>query len=141
MSRAAGDRSRLISIEKLTGAVDGANPEIEAWLFVMKRWARILTATGMATVRSSQQGIPLVPGRYSFRINYTPTGINEGYRVNDHGVFYDIHPTSAMTMRIANTPILYASMAATDADGSKRSWTLRNGMLRMRRCVARSKNP
>ena len=90
MSRAAGDRNRLISIEKLTGAVDGANQEIEAWQFVIKRWARILTATGMAAVRSSQQGIPLVPGRYSFRINYTPTGINEGYRVNDHGVFYDI---------------------------------------------------
>ena len=90
MSNNRGERNRLIHIEKRVAGKDAANQPIDAWQFVMRRWSKPLTATGMAAVRAAESGVPATPTRYSFRINYTPTGINEGYRVNDHGVFYDI---------------------------------------------------
>lgn len=90
MSRAAGDRNRRIAIEVKSAGLDAANQEIETWSHVMYRWARPLTATGMAAVRSIQDGVPMVPGRYSWRINYTPTGLHEGMRVNYKGMLFDI---------------------------------------------------
>ena len=90
MSRAAGDRNRRIAIERHSTVMDEANQEIDGWEHVMYRWARPLTATGMAAVRAQEDGIGLSPGRYSWRINYTPVGIDEGMRVNYKGMFFDI---------------------------------------------------
>ena len=90
MSNNRGERTRLIIIEKREGTVDEANQPIDVWEFVMRRWAKPLTATGMTAVRSAEAGVPVVPSRYSFRINYTPAGIDVGMRVNMKNALFDI---------------------------------------------------
>lgn len=85
-----GERNRLVVIEKRTGAVDAANQPLDQWVPVMKRWGKPLTVRGMTAVRSAEQGVPVVPGRYSWNINYTPAGIDVGMRVNYKGTYFDI---------------------------------------------------
>ncbi len=90
MSNNRGERNRLLVIEKLTDAVDEANQPIGGWAFVMRRWGKPLTATGMASVRGSVAGIAAAPVRYSWRINYTPTGIDTGMRAVYRGAIFNI---------------------------------------------------
>ena len=90
MSNNIGERNRLIVIEKRTAGKDAANQPIDVWEPVMQRWGKPLTASGMSAVRSAQEGIPAAPSRYSWRINFTPTGIDVGMRVNYKGTFFDI---------------------------------------------------
>lgn len=90
MSNNVGERTRLIHIEKRTAGKDAANQPIDVWEFVMRRWGKPLTATGMSAVRSAQEGVPAVPGRYSWRVKFTPTGIDVGMRVNYKGVIFAI---------------------------------------------------
>jgi SPP1 family predicted phage head-tail adaptor len=90
MSNNRGERNRLIQIERRSGDVDAANQPLDTWVLVMERWSKPLTSTGMAAVRAAEQGVPATPSRYSFRINYTPTGIDVGMRVNYKGTFFDI---------------------------------------------------
>lgn len=90
MSNNRGERTRLIEIEKRTDGKDAANQPLDVWVFVMRRWGKPLTASGLSAVRSAEEGVPVTPGRYSWRINYTPTGIDVGMRANYKGTFFDI---------------------------------------------------
>lgn len=90
MSNNAGERTCLVTIERHAPGVDAANQPVDVWEFVMKRWARPLTASGMSAVRAAEQGVPAVLGRYSWRINFTPQGIDVGMRLNYKGTIFDI---------------------------------------------------
>ena len=90
MSNNRGARNRLLVIEKRVDGVDAANQPLDDWEFVMRRWGESKTASGMAAVRAAEQGVTAVPGRYSWRINYTPDGIDIGMRANYKGVLFDI---------------------------------------------------
>ncbi|HEX8586172.1 MAG TPA: phage head closure protein [Allosphingosinicella sp.] len=93
MSIAAGELNRMIAIEQRGAVLDEANQSIDAWTAVPglgALWARPLTANGMSSVRAAQEGIPVSPGRYSWRIRYRPVGITTDMRVNHKGMFFDI---------------------------------------------------
>lgn len=90
MSNNVGERTRLLTISKRTGAVDAANQPIDAWEFVAKRWGRPLTSSGMSAVRAAEQGVQASPGRYSWRINYTPDLFDVGMRAEYKGIIFDI---------------------------------------------------
>lgn len=90
MSNNVGERTRRIVIEKRQAGVDAANQPIDAWEPVMSRWGKPLTSSGMAAVRAAEQGVNAAPGRYSWRIKFTPEGIDVGMRVNYKGVIFDI---------------------------------------------------
>jgi SPP1 family predicted phage head-tail adaptor len=89
MADDAGSRNRKIQIQRKAEGFDAANQEVTGWVPFLDRWARPLTATGMAAVRAADTGVPMTPGRYSWRINYTPS-ITEGMRVNYKGMTFDI---------------------------------------------------
>lgn len=91
MSNNRGDRNRLLVIERRSGAVDESNQPInDDWVFVMNRWAEAKTLTGMGAVRAAAEGVPAGPTRYSWRINYTPTGIDTGMRAKYRDTVFDI---------------------------------------------------
>lgn len=90
MSTGAGEYNRKIIIAERTATKDALNQPIDLWLPKYTPWAKILSATGMAAVRASQEGLPTVPTKYSFRIRYKPVGITTAMRVEYKGLFYDI---------------------------------------------------
>lgn len=93
MSMPAGGQKRRVSIRRrVPGAVDALNqPLIGAWETVFGQlWARPLTQTGMAAIRASNESIPVVPTRYSWRIRFRPVGIDEGMQLVHMGQAFDI---------------------------------------------------
>lgn len=90
MTLAAGELNRKIVISKPNDAVDALNQPLPGRVPVFNLWARPLTATGMAAVRAAEQGVPMAPGKYSWRIRYRPTGITTNMTVEYRGVFFDI---------------------------------------------------
>lgn len=90
MSNNIGERNRLIHIMRRVAGKDAANQPLDGLTFVMRRWGKPLTATGMASVRASIEGVPAAPVRYSWRINYTPEGIDTGMVVDYKGTLFDI---------------------------------------------------
>lgn len=73
-----GDRNRLISFWKPSGALDAANQPVKgdaAWVLHRAKWGNIKTDSGLGTVRAAATAggvvTPLV--RYSCRINYDRT--------------------------------------------------------------------
>lgn len=94
MSIPAGELNRLIAIEGRGTGVDDANQSVDtAWATVPglgALWSRPLTTNGMAAVRAAEDGVPISPGRYSWRIRYRPVGITTAMRVNYKGTFFDI---------------------------------------------------
>lgn len=91
MSNNRGERNRKLRIRKRAAGFDEANQPIDVWQDVMTRWGQAKTSTGMAAIRSAEQGIPAAPVRYSWRINYTPVGIDVGMvAVDPLGVIYAI---------------------------------------------------
>lgn len=85
----AGERNRLISIEKLVPGKDAVNQPIEVWTLHKQRWARPLGNTGMATIRSAEQGVQVAPGKYSWRCNFHLDS-TEAMRVVYKGMIFDI---------------------------------------------------
>lgn len=90
MSNNIGERNRLLRIMRRSTGRDAANQPIKGLEFVMRRWGKPVTATGMASVRASMEGVPATPVRYSWRINYTPVGIDAGMFAQHGGVTYNI---------------------------------------------------
>jgi phage head-tail adaptor, putative, SPP1 family len=90
MSNNVGERNRFLHVEKRSSGVDAANQPIDVWELVMKRWGKPLTSPGMSAVRAAENGVNASPARYSWRINFTPNGIDVGMRVNYKGVIFDI---------------------------------------------------
>lgn len=90
MTNNVGERTRLLTIRQKVGGVDAANQPVDAWEDVMKRWGKPLTSSGMAVVRGIEQGVNATAGRYSWRINYTPEGIDVGMVAVHKNVIYDI---------------------------------------------------
>jgi len=72
MSIGAGSLTRKLYIEKPSGAVDAANQPVGTWLAFKTVWGRPVGPTGMSVVRASMEGVPITPGRYSWRIRYRP---------------------------------------------------------------------
>lgn len=89
MSNNIGERNRLLRIDALTGTVDEANQPIEQWTEIMTRWGKPLTASGMSIVKGGAQGVDAPIGRYSWRINYTPS-ITTANRARWKGMIFDI---------------------------------------------------
>lgn len=90
MTNNRGQRNRLGMVQARVPGVDGANQPLDQWQDVFSRWGEARTSSGMASVRSSEQGVPVAPSRYSWRINYTPQGIDEGMRYVVNGTIFNI---------------------------------------------------
>lgn len=90
MSNNIGERNRLLNIRRPVTGRDAANQPLDGYEFVMRRWGKPLTATGMASVRASLEGVPVAPVRYSWRINYTPEGIDTSMIVDYRGTLFRI---------------------------------------------------
>lgn len=90
MSNNIGDRNRKLIIKRRVGGVDDANQPIDEFVEVMRRWGKPLTASGMSSVRASIEGVNVAPVRYSWRINYTPEGIDTGMIAEYQGIVFDI---------------------------------------------------
>lgn len=88
MSIAAGSLTRKITIEHPVDTVDDYNQAHKIWLPLLRVWGRPLTSTGMASVRALMDGVPLVPGQYSWRIRYRPEGITSAMRINYQDKFF-----------------------------------------------------
>ena len=86
----AGSFNRKLELQQRPAGVDGTNQPVDNWEHVRYLRARPVGATGMSVIRSAEQGIAVGPGKYSWRIRYRPTGINEGMRVVYQGVIFDI---------------------------------------------------
>lgn len=89
MSVAAGERNRLITIEKKVPGKDAVNQPIDVWTTHRKRWARPLGNTGMAAIRGAEQGVAVSPGKYSWRCNFHLDS-TDAMRVVYKGTIYDI---------------------------------------------------
>ena len=92
MSMGAGEFNRKIQVERRSAGVDSLNQPLDTWelAFPNGLWSKILGMSGMAVIRNEQAGIPVSPGRYSFRIRYRATGISTAMRVIYAGAVFDI---------------------------------------------------
>ena len=93
MTEAAGEYNRLITIQQKNGVRNAANQLIDQWVqFGAKRWAKIITQSGMGVVRLAAQssaGVEISANNCVFRIRYT-TQITADMRIEHRGVIYDI---------------------------------------------------
>lgn len=90
MSIDAGTFNRQITIDERVTTFDAANQEIETWGVKYTRWANFRAPNGMSTIRAADPGVPISPGRCSWRIRYLPVGVTTSMRVTYKGVYYDI---------------------------------------------------
>ena len=89
MSNNRGSRNRRLHILKPGTARNAANQLIGGYEPFLERWGESRTSTGMAVVRQLESGVPHVPGRYSWRINYTPQ-VTRDMRVRYKEFYYTI---------------------------------------------------
>lgn len=90
MNIAAGSLSRKVLFEHPVGTVDELNQPVRVWLPLLYRWGRPLGSTGMAAVRALMEGVPLVPGQYSWRFRFLLSGVTTDMRINYKGQIFDI---------------------------------------------------
>jgi len=90
MSIAAGEFNRKIALCAPGTGKDALNQPIKSWVPYATPWAKIMGATGMAAVRSAEDGVPIAAGRYSFRIRYRPVGVLTSHSVLFNGMYFDI---------------------------------------------------
>ncbi len=86
-----GEKNRYITINQRSTAVDAAN-ESYTWVFFKKKWAEIMSQTGMGRIRAdaSAGGVNTDLQRYSFRVNYDLSLNNTMQVVDPNGIAYDI---------------------------------------------------
>lgn len=88
----AGILNRYIDIDKPSGAVDALNMPVQGeagWTLHKSKWANVKTPTGMASIRSSQEGVDTALNAYSFRVRFD-TSINDAMRIRMSGVAFRI---------------------------------------------------
>lgn len=90
MSIAAGSLTRKLQIEQRSDEKDAANQPLDNWIpFGRPVWGRPVGPNGMTVVRASHDGVPIAPGRYSWRIRFKPT-VTADMRVNYKGLIFSI---------------------------------------------------
>lgn len=91
MGIAAGKMRTKLLIQERTGETDAANQPLDNWVTLFEVWSQPRSATGMAAVRATMQGVPDAPSKVSFRIRYREN-ITEAMRVvvKRNMVVYDI---------------------------------------------------
>lgn len=89
MSIAAGSLTRLVTIEKRSGAVDDANQPLDDWQPFAEIWTQPRGNTGMAAIRQNAEGVAGTMGRYSFRCRYRED-LDDTMRLTYAGVVMDI---------------------------------------------------
>lgn len=91
MTLPAGSLNRRISIQARQFGTDQGGQPLDGWDVVANVWARVLGATGMASIRLSglQDNVAASINAYSFRIRYRE-GLDAGMRVVFNGVVFDI---------------------------------------------------
>jgi SPP1 family predicted phage head-tail adaptor len=83
MSRAAGEFTRKIKISERGTDTDAENQPVDTWTMKFHVWSMPRSKTGMSAVRAAEAGVAASPTMYSWRINYRPTGLTTGMRVED----------------------------------------------------------
>lgn len=79
----------LLKLYKPSGVkLPGGQPDGQR-IFVRDLWAKPQTLSGMAAIRSAEQGMDIAPVRYSWRVNFRPE-ITDAMSVDYLGVTYDI---------------------------------------------------
>lgn len=92
MTLAAGFLNARIEIHSREQVRDELNQPTDVWMLQQRRWAFVKGNTGMATIRqsASQDGVTRDMNFYSFRVRYSPQGIDSGMRVFYAGRYFDI---------------------------------------------------
>lgn len=92
MSIAAGSLTRKVTITKRTGEKDAVNQPLDNWIdaFPGKRiWARPVGPNGMTVARASLEGVPIAPGKYSWRIRFR-AAVTSDMRLEYKGMIFAI---------------------------------------------------
>lgn len=92
MAENPGEYNKLITIQQRVAGKTPAGAPLNSWEDVVKLWSKGRGETGMATIRrdADHLGVMTVGTRYSWRIRYRPSGVNNGMRVLYKGAVYDI---------------------------------------------------
>lgn len=77
MTMSATKRRRLIYVQRRVDGVDSLNQPLSGFETILTLWAHIRGQNGMAAVRGMEEGIDVATTRYSFRIKYRPTGLDD----------------------------------------------------------------